>query len=208
MIIEYRAVNEVRTVEDEKQMIIEGIVNNIGQWSKPIGGQFREKIEEGVFERAINRVLESGDIFFLHQHDDKALPLASVKSNTLKLIEDKENNKLRMKAVLPDTSFSRDVYELVKSGVLREFSFGFNKPKSKWNVGKDGIKERALIDFDIHEISIVRVGAYNETQAYARAFEEIENQKEITLNKDKKICQYNKNKIKMHKMYKYGNLEI
>ena len=195
--IEYRAVNEVRTIDDEKQMIIEGVVNNIGQWSKPIGGQFREKIEEGVFERAINRALENGDIFFLHQHDNRALPLASIKSNTLQLTEDKENNVLRMRAVLPDTSFSRDIYELVKSGVLREFSFGFNKPKSKWNVGKDGMKERSLVDFDIHEISIVRVGAYNETQAYARALKEIEDQEEMTLNNDKKICQYNKNKIKL-----------
>lgn len=196
-IIEYRAVNEVRTIENEKQMIIEGVVNNIGQWSKPISGQFREKIGEGVFERAINRALENGDIFFLHQHDNRALPLASIKSNTLELIEDRESNQLKMRAVLPETSFSRDVYELVKSGVLREFSFGFNKPKSKWNVGKDGMKERSLVDFDIHEISIVRVGAYNETQAYARAFEEIEHQQEMTLNNDKKICQYNKNKIKL-----------
>lgn len=195
--IEYRAVNEVRAVDDEKQMIIEGVVNNIGQWSKPIGGQFREKIEEGVFERAINRALENGDIFFLHQHDNRVLPLASVKSNTLELVENKEKNQLKMRAVLPETSFSQDVYELVKSGVLREFSFGFNKPKSKWYVGKDGMKERSLVDFDIHEISIVRVGAYNETQAYARALKEIEDQEEMTLNNDKKICQYNKNKIKL-----------
>lgn len=172
--IEYRAVNEVRAFDDEKHMIIEGVVNNIGQWSKPIGGQFREKINEGVFERAINRALESGDIFFLHQHDNRALPLASVKSNTLELTEDKESNVLKMRAVLPETSFSRDIYELVKSGVLREFSFGFNKPKSKWSVGKDGLKERSLVDFNIHEISIVRVGAYNETQAYIRAGEELE----------------------------------
>lgn len=200
MKIEYRAVNEVRTVNDEKQMIIEGVVNNIGQWSKPIGGQFREKIEEGVFERAINRALENGDIFFLHQHDNRALPLASIKSNTLELVEDKENNQLRMRAVLPDTSFSRDVYELVKSGVLREFSFGFNKPKSKWNVGKDGIKERSLVDFDIHEISIVRVGAYNETQAYARAFEEIKDKKIQLVAKDSVIYKYNKNKIILNRI--------
>ena len=95
---------------------------------------------------------------------------------------------------MPETSFSRDIYELVKSGVLREFSFGFNKPKSKWKIGKDGIKERSLVDFDIHEISIVRVGAYNETQAYARAFEEIEDNKK----KQKYILyQVNKNKIKL-----------
>lgn len=100
-----------------------------------------------------------------------------------------------MRAVLPDTSFSRDVYELVKSGVLREFSFGFNKPKSKWNVGKDGMKERSLVDFDIHEISIVRVGAYNETQAYARAFAEIKD-KQIQLEVDNSaIYKYNRNRI-------------
>lgn len=187
--LEYRAVNEIRAVENSEAMIIEGVVNNIGQWSKPIGGQFREKINEGVFERAINRALENGDIFFLHQHDNRALPLASVKSNTLELIEDKEENKLKMRAVLPDTTFARDVYSLVKSGVLREFSFGFNKPKSKWSVGKDGMKERALVDFDIHEISIVRVGAYNETVAYARAFNE------IISSKNHEIYKYNKNII-------------
>lgn len=190
--LEYRAVNEIRAVEDSEAMIIEGVVNNIGQWSKPIGGQFREKINEGVFERAINRALENRDIFFLHQHDNRALPLASVKSNTLELIEDKEENKLKMKAVLPDTTFARDVYSLVKSGVLREFSFGFNKPKSKWSVGKDGMKERALVDFDIHEISIVRVGAYNETVAYARMFKEIKNE-------HIDVYKYNKNIIKLLK---------
>lgn len=205
MKIEYRAVNEVRTVDDEKQMIIEGIVNNIGQWSKPICGQFRERIEEGVFERAINRALEKGDIFFLHQHDNRALPLASVKSNTLELKEDKQNNILRMRAILPETSFSRDVYELVKSGVLREFSFGFNKPKSKWNVGKDGIKERSLVDFDIHEISIVRVGAYNETQAYARTFEELEYEDQKESNKNDVIYKYNKNKVKVLNYNTYNN---
>ncbi|NFE84090.1 HK97 family phage prohead protease [Clostridium botulinum] len=199
--LEYRAVDEIRAIEDGKQMIIEGVVNNIGQWSKPIGGQFREKINEGVFERAINRALEKGDIFFLHQHDNRALPLASVKSNTLELIEDKESNQLKMRAVLPDTSFSRDVYLLVKSGVLREFSFGFNKPKSKWSVGKDGIKERSLVDFDIHEISIVRVGAYNETQAYARALKEMENEEQKVLQEYDEVYMYNKNKMQIKKMY-------
>ena len=193
--LEYRAVNEIRAVEDSEAMIIEGVVNNIGQWSKPIGGQFREKINEGVFERAINRALENRDIFFLHQHDNRALPLASVKSNTLELIEDKEENKLKMRAVLPDTTFARDVYSLVKSGVLREFSFGFNKPKSKWSVGKDGMKERALVDFDIHEISIVRVGAYNDTEACAREFRQLNNNFKISNLQNKHV--YNTNKLKL-----------
>lgn len=165
---------EIRAVEAEDQMVIEGTVNNIGEWSKPIGGAFREKILPGVFEKAITRALEGGDVFFLHQHDSRALPLASCKSNTLELTEDKEVNKLRMRAVLPNTTFARDVYELVKNGVLREFSFGFSKPKSSWGVGSDGLKERSLTDFNISEISIVRTGAYNQTEVYARAYEEME----------------------------------
>lgn len=199
--LEYRAVNEVRAVEDADQMIIEGVVNNIGEWSKPIGGKFREKINPGVFDKAITRALETGDIFFLHQHDNRALPLASVKSNTLELKEDTETNKLKMKAILPDTSFSRDIYSLVKSGVLREFSFGFNQPKASWSVGKDGMKERALTDFNIHEISIVRTGAYNQTQAYARAFEEMEVEENRNICEDvDKMYNYNKNKIKLLQM--------
>lgn len=196
--LEYRKINEVRAVENSEQMIIEGIVNNVGQWSKPIGGQFRERINEGVFENAINRALENNnDIFLLHQHDNRALPLASMMSETLELMEDKESSQLKMRAILPDTSFSRDIYSLVQSGVLREFSFGFNNPKSEWAVAEDGIKERSLVDFDIHEISIVRVGAYNETQAYARAFEEIEHEEQRASEKDDAVYKYNKNKIKL-----------
>ncbi|MGU8909789.1 HK97 family phage prohead protease [Clostridium perfringens] len=171
---EFRALEEVRAVDADGKMVIEGVVNNIGEWSKPIGGVFREKILPGVFEKAITRALDDGDVFFLHQHDNRALPLASVKSNTLELTEDKETNKLRMRATLPNTTFARDVYELVREGVLREFSFGFSKPKSTWGVGKDGLKERILTDFNISEISIVRTGAYNQTEAYARAYEEME----------------------------------
>lgn len=175
---EFRALEEVRAVDADGKMVIEGVVNNIGEWSKPIGGVFREKILPGVFEKAITRALDDGDVFFLHQHDNRALPLASVKSNTLELTEDKETNKLRMRATLPNTTFARDVYELVREGVLREFSFGFSKPKSTWGVGKDGLKERILTDFNISEISIVRTGAYNQTEAYARAYEEMEADKQ------------------------------
>lgn len=175
---EFRALEEVRAVDADGKMVIEGVVNNIGEWSKPIGGVFREKILPGVFEKAITRALDDGDVFFLHQHDNRALPLASVKSDTLELTEDKETNKLRMRATLPNTTFARDVYELVREGVLREFSFGFSKPKSTWGVGKDGLKERILTDFNISEISIVRTGAYNQTEAYARAYEEMEADKQ------------------------------
>ena len=191
--LEYRAVSEIRAVEDSEKMVIEGVVNNIGEWSKVLGGTFRERIEPGVFTRAIERAVKDNDIFFLHQHDNRSLPLASVNSDTLELVE--KDNQLKMRAELTDTSFSRDIYSLVKQGVLREFSFGFSNPKSKWTTGKDKIKERSLTDFNLHEISIVRVGAYNHTQAYARAYEEMEAENS---NNTEDLYKYNKNKLKLN----------
>lgn len=168
--LEYRAINDLTVSNVNNQLQIEGIVNNIGEFSKVLGGTFREKINAGVFTRAIENAKGKSDIFFLHQHDTKGLPLASVNSNTLELNE--VDGALKMRAILPDTTFNRDIHALVKSGVLTEFSFGFSNPQSKWSVGADGINERTITDFDLSEISIVRIGAYNDTTAFARAIEE------------------------------------
>ena len=192
--LEFRSLNDLTVNKEDENLIIEGVVNNIGEFSKIIGGTFREKINKGVFTRAIEKAKENSDIFFLHQHDAKALPLASVNSGTLELTE--VEGVLKMRAVLPDTSFSRDIYTLVEAKVLNEFSFGFSNPKSTWEIGKDGVRERTIEDLDLSEISIVRIGAYNNTTAYARALEEAEkiiNEDEETraLEEELKIKEYN-----------------
>ena len=52
--LEFRENYELRAVDSEEgKMIIEGVVNQIGEWSKVLYGSFREKIEPKVFERAI-----------------------------------------------------------------------------------------------------------------------------------------------------------
>lgn len=197
MDLEYRAINNLTAADEENKLIIEGIVNNIGEFSKVLGGTFREKINTGVFTRAIERAKGENDIFFLHQHDTKGLPLASINSNTLELQE--IDGALKMRATLPNTSFNRDIYELVKSGVLNEFSFGFSNPKSKWSVGADGINERTITDLDLSEISIVRIGAYNDTSAFARAIEECNS---VNKENDDKDIEYKvrKNKLKILKI--------
>lgn len=194
MELEYRAINNLTASDEENKLIIEGVVNNVGEFSKVLAGTFREKINAGVFTRAIEKAKSEGDIFFLHQHDTKGLPLASVKSNTLELQE--TDGALKMRATLPNTTFNRDIYELVKSGVLNEFSFGFSNPTSKWNVGADGINERTITDLDLSEISIVRIGAYNDTTAFARAVEEFE----ATKNNNDIDIKIMENKLKILKM--------
>lgn len=193
---------EVRTVDNnDGKMIIEGIVNNVGEFSKVIYGSFREKVNTGVFKRAIEDAQKNDrDIFFLALHNSKELPLASIKSNTMELKE--ENNKLYIRAELPPTTLAKDIYELVKSKVLREFSFGFSNAKCEWGKDSDNIRTRTITSFDLHEVSIVTTGAYNNTSVQARSLtpedvlKEIE-QKEID---DKKIDErylYNKNKLRI-----------
>lgn len=202
--IEFREHNEIRAVDTEDEsMVIEGVVNNVGEFSKVIYGEFREKINPGVFEKSIKDAKDSNrDIFFLALHNNRELPLASMFSDTLELREEK--GKLLLRAELPPTSLAKDIYQLVKAKVLREFSFGFSNAKADWGTDKDGIRTRTITSLDLNEVSIVKVGAYNDTNAQARSIEDI--LQEIPEEKDKdeeeREYQYNANKLKLYKMNK------
>lgn len=200
--LEFRTDFELRAVEEEDdELIIEGIVNNVGEYSKVLYGSFKEKIESGVFSRAIKKAMDAKrDIFFLAQHNNMELPLASIKSGTMELKE--EDNKLKIRAKLPKTTLAQDIYKLCKAKVLREFSFGFNDTVCTWGKDEDGIRLRNITDFNLYEISIVTIGAYNNTDAQARSL-----QLSDILPKDDKseeqrqhdeMYQYNLNKIKIY----------
>lgn len=200
--LEIREFNEVRAVDNEDgKMIVEGTVNNVGEWSKMIYGSFKERVSEGAFKRAFERAKDNKrDIFFLALHNTRSLPIASVNSGTMELKEEKK--KVTLRAELPDTTQNRDIYALVKAGVLREFSFGFNNAKCDWDKDADGIRTRTINDLDISEISLVCTGAYNNTGAEARGYnacEEIEalEQREIAEKENEELYKYNKNKLRL-----------
>ncbi len=176
--MEVRSFNEVRAVDNEEgKMIIEGVVNNIGEYSKVLYGEFRERIMEGAFKRALERAKEAKrDVFFLALHNTRSLPLASINSGTMELEE--KDKKLLIRAELPDTTQNRDIYTLVKAGVLREFSFGFGNVKCEWGKDADGIRTRSISDLDISEVSLVCTGAYNNTGAEARGYNPVDDLKE------------------------------
>lgn len=175
--MEVRSFNEVRAVDNEEgKMIIEGVVNNIGEYSKVLYGEFRERIMEGAFKRALERAKETKrDVFFLAQHNTRALPLASINSGTMELEE--KDKKLLIRAELPATTQNRDIYTLVKDGVLREFSFGFGNVRCEWGKDADGIRTRSISELDISEVSLVCTGAYNGTGAEARGYNPVDDLK-------------------------------
>ncbi|WP_305153889.1 HK97 family phage prohead protease [uncultured Clostridium sp.] len=201
--LEFRENYELRAVDSEEgKMVIEGVVNQVGEWSKVLYGSFREKIEPKVFERAIKSAKDNNrDIFFLALHNNRELPLASIISGTMELVE--KENKLMLRAELPPTTLAKDIYELVKAKVLREFSFGFNNVQAKWDKDADGIRTRTITNLTLHEVSIVTTGAYNNTVANARSMDLSEilpkedDEKRTNQNDDEVLFLYNKNKLKL-----------
>lgn len=176
--MEQRILNfEVRDVDDSTGVMrIEGIVNS-GNWSKKLGTtrKFYERVEKGCWQRAIQNAVNDGrDIRLLYNHEGFNL-MATTKNNSLHLEE--IDGQLRMSAILCDTSLNRDVYSMIKSGMVDAFSFGFNVRTAgdRWEK-IDGERYRTLTDIDLFEVSALSdAPAYEQTAIFARAMEATEN---------------------------------
>lgn len=157
-------------------MVISGYVNKTGEQSVALptgfGNEFYEVIEKGAFQRAVDRALNSGShIDFLAEHDHEKI-LSSTKNSSLILKEDQ--NGLYMSAIVANTSWGRDFYSLVKSGIINSFSFGFRAVDDEWEEGNDGTLYRTVHDLDLFEVSLVRHPAYEQSFAEARGLQTIE----------------------------------
>ena len=167
--VEFEAVND-------DALMIEGKVNGL-DWSKQLGERrrFIEKVDKGAFKRAIERSLENDKYIDLLGNHNKATLLASTQNDSLKL-EEREDG-LYMSANLIPTADGKNYYELCKSGLFQEMSFGFYVPEVRgkkekaetWERQSDGTFKRYIHELELSEVSIVRRGAYNNTKAQLQA---------------------------------------
>lgn len=167
--VEFEAVND-------DALMIEGKVNGL-DWSKQLGERrrFIEKVDKGAFKRAIERSLENDKYIDLLGNHNKAILLASTQNDSLKL-EEREDG-LYMSANLIPTVDGKNYYELCKSGLFQEMSFGFYVPEVRgkkekaetWERQSDGTFKRYIHELELSEVSIVRRGAYNNTKAQLQA---------------------------------------
>jgi HK97 family phage prohead protease len=167
---EFRA--DVAGAEDGK--VIEGLVTPfhtetvIGDMSR---GGFREEVGEGSF----TKTLREGDPLMVNQHN-MAQPLARKSAGNLDLHEGEYQGQdgLVVRAEPVDTSYARDLRELVKAGVVRGMSFGFQVIKDEWrdDDGKpsDSMNgtHRILREVKLIEVSPVTNPAYPSTAISAR----------------------------------------
>ncbi|HWJ79082.1 MAG TPA: phage major capsid protein [Niallia sp.] len=184
---------------EDGSIAVSGYVNKTNQFSEVLGTtkKFKEKIAKGAFQKAI--VNSQRDIDFLAEHDNKKI-LASTRNQSLVLQEDDKG--LFMSATIAPTTWGKDYYELIKSGILKNMSFGFRTIKDNWKSLSPGLFERTIEELELFEVSVVRDPAYSSSTIAARGIDLVE--KVVPLNIEEKK-EENKNIMKTE--YRY-NIDI
>lgn len=134
-----------------------------------------EGCHEVISRGAFNKTL-TNDIRALWNHNSQYV-LGRNKAGTLELRSDDKG--LFGKLKLPNTSYARDLYELVKRGDVDQCSFGFNINSEQLEELPSGEFRWRINDVDLHEVSIVTFPAYENTSVQARKkdFEELKSRK-------------------------------
>ena len=108
-----------------------------------------------------------------YNHNDTVFAMARVKNGSLQLIEDETG--LRIRADLIDTQSNRDLYRMIKDGLIDEMSFAFTVAPSGdvWEYSDDYMTVKRTINQieTVYDVSAVDNGFYENTSIYARAFE-------------------------------------
>src|SRR5581483_10202184 len=112
---------EIRA-DAEKRSWIGGYAAKFNTKSRDLGG-FVELIQPGAFAVSLNA---KQDIRALVSHDPEKL-LSRTQNKSLRVWEDERG--LRFEAMVPDTTYGRDLLELMRLGTVASCSFGFRCPE-------------------------------------------------------------------------------
>lgn len=168
---------ELREVGEEKEIHLQGYALTFDTISEDLG--FRETIRKGALD-ATNM-----DNVVLNFNHDMSKPLARNKKSTGKgsLTLTLDEKGLFFDAIPTDTSYSRDLLENMKEGLVGKCSFAFsldyndNDSQSwDWDDGTRGYDFRTINKINrLYDVSIVTNPAYESTSctSYSRAKEEM-----------------------------------
>ncbi len=165
--------------DDNNEMIIEGYAavfeteTDLG-WCKEI-------ISRDAFNNC-----NMSDCVMKYNHNDNILILARTRNKSLELTVD--NKGLKIRAKLIDTTQNKDIYKMVKAGLLDKMSFAFSVRKQEWDYEND--VRRITEISQLFDVSVVDVPAYDTTEIYARNKENYERDKE----------EYRKTKLEKEKL--------
>jgi HK97 family phage prohead protease len=158
---EIRAMETIKAVDDE-QMIVEGYALRFNTLSNDLGG-FVETISPEALKDA-----DLSDVRCLIDHDSSKV-LGRTVSETLELNVDDEG--LHFRCQLPNTTYSKDLYENIRLGNISQCSFGFILDENEgdsFEKRDDGLFKRTLRKIkSLFDVSVVTYPAYNDTSVVA-----------------------------------------
>ena len=144
--------------EDEQKMVLEGYAIVFNQETL-IGDK-----EKGFIESIDRNALKNAnmkDVPMKYNHDDSFLIIARTRNNSLRLTVD--DIGLKVRAELIDTDSNKDIYKMVKAGLLDKMSFAFTVSSQKIDRSGD-IPKRTITGIDrLYDVSIVDLPAYDQT---------------------------------------------
>lgn len=162
-------ISEIRALEDntDEKMIIEGYAAVFERETDL--GWCKEILDKQAFSNC-----DMQDCVLKYNHNDNCLILARTRNKSLQLIVDDKGLKIR--AELIDTTNNRDIYKMIKAGLLDKMSFAFTVRRQEWNYDTD---TRRILEIDkLFDVSVVDIPAYDDTEVYARNKEEYKAEKE------------------------------
>jgi hypothetical protein len=122
---------------------------------------------EAIAPEAFTEGLKRGDDVKALWNHDTGMVLGSTAAETLRL--DVDDRGLRFEVDLPDTSYARDLRELVGRADVNAMSFGFLPGDDEWSRAPDGRRLRTHTSIKrLVEISPVSLPAYDGTECYLR----------------------------------------
>lgn len=194
----------VRAEEDESKMIVEGypIVFDKEAYIQGWDGGFYEKVDRNAFDNA-----DMSDVALKYNHNDNVMIMARTKNGSLTLTPD--DHGVFMHAELIDTDTNKDVYKMVRSGLLSEGSFAFTVSDDTEEI-KDGEIHRTIKGVGtLFDVSICPNGAYGDlTEIYARSYEALESVKHNKAEALRRVAILklrNKNKMQLIGGKQHGN---
>lgn len=150
-------------VSKGKQVTIQGYVNAVCRDSKvitlPNGGKFVERVEQGVFSKAIE---QATNIELKINHDRI---IGDTNSGVLELKED----SIGLYAVA--RIIDSEVVQAAEAGKITGWSFGFVKTADEWEELPEGIHRRILKEIELNEVSLL----IGETPVYDAMSYEVRN---------------------------------
>jgi HK97 family phage prohead protease len=165
---------EVRAVMEPEQTdsrIVEGYAVRFNEPANFTVGdtEYREIIDRMALDKT-----DMSDVPMKYNHSDSFMIMARTRNKTLQLLTD--DNGLKIRAQLADTTDGRDLYELIKRGDVDKMSFAFTVRKDDYN---NKTHTRTIRDIDkLYDVSAVDFPAYDTTSISARSFFELESENE------------------------------